>query len=143
MPPEDTPDDYMTTEEYHQGYMDAHPFNQDCEVCFGTGWEHDEIEGSRRCLDCQPTLVEKVMILKRDVEQAKNDAEQLENEYLRQHGWSYSSKYPGGYWMWSKMLPDGRTVNVPTPGAASNIQESLTPDPEEEECETDCRNVPN
>ncbi len=56
MPPEDTPDDYMTTEEYHQGYMDAHPFNQDCDLCYGRGtYIWDELSMRiERCPDCNP-----------------------------------------------------------------------------------------
>ena len=56
MPPEGTPDDCMTTEEYHQGYTDAHPFNQDCEVCYGRGFYcHDELTmRNEPCPDCNP-----------------------------------------------------------------------------------------
>lgn len=56
MPPEDTPDDYMTSEEYHQGYMDAHPFNQDCELCSGRGFYcYDELTmRDEPCPDCNP-----------------------------------------------------------------------------------------
>lgn len=56
MPPEDATDDYMTTDEYHQGYMDAHPFDQDCELCFGRGtYVNDELSMmSIKCPHCQP-----------------------------------------------------------------------------------------
>lgn len=46
----------MTTEEYHQGYMDAHPFNQDCELCAGRGFYcYDELTmRNEPCPDCNP-----------------------------------------------------------------------------------------
>lgn len=82
-------------------------------------------------------------ILKRDVERARHDADVLEREYLRQHGWAESSNYPGSYWMWSKTLPDGRTLHIPTAGMAASVQGSLTPDPEEQEHGIDCRDIPS
>jgi hypothetical protein len=46
----------MNSPEYAQGYDDAHPFNQDCDICGGKGWHSfDEYMGrEQRCQDCNP-----------------------------------------------------------------------------------------
>lgn len=45
------------SEEYAQGYEDAHPFNQDCELCFGQGYYcwNEFTMNMEKCPDCQPT----------------------------------------------------------------------------------------
>ncbi|KKM99279.1 hypothetical protein LCGC14_1149540 [marine sediment metagenome] len=39
--------------------------------------------------------------------------------FLSACGWEYTSELPGSYWLWSKLLPDGRVVHLDTYDAIS------------------------
>jgi len=47
------------------------------------------------------------------VEEAGNMLESAQVDYLRHRGWTESCNYPASLWLWSRTLPDGRTISVP------------------------------
>lgn len=49
----------------------------------------------------------------------ETDLEAARCNFLRQRGWKYTCETPGCYWMWERMLPDGRTILVDTQTAIS------------------------
>ena len=53
-----------------------------------------------------------------------NKRDQLEDHYLIQRGWEHSSNFPGGVWLWTKTIPDGRQIIV-SKHVALNFQENL------------------
>lgn len=40
--------------------------------------------------------------------------ERAQHEYLRSHGWEYTSATPGCLWLWRKATPKGETLLVDT-----------------------------
>jgi hypothetical protein len=52
------------------------------------------------------------MVTLRDIAEAEERREDLEEAYLRERGWKQTSETPGSLWVWTKTLPDGRIVLV-------------------------------
>jgi hypothetical protein len=52
------------------------------------------------------------MVTLRDIAEADERREALEEAYLRERGWKQTCETPGSIWAWTKVLPDGRVVLV-------------------------------
>ena len=48
----------------------------------------------------------------REIAEAKEKREELEEAYLRERGWKQTCETPGSLWVWTKKLPDCRVVLV-------------------------------
>lgn len=44
------------------------------------------------------------------LQEATDALEDATRNYLKARGWKHTSSTPGHYWVWEKLLPDGRTV---------------------------------
>lgn len=53
-----------------------------------------------------------VMLTLDDINLKIEDLESERRQWLRRHGWTYTSNTPGSLWLWEKKLDDGRTVLV-------------------------------
>ena len=42
------------------------------------------------------------------IQDAKNELERAQHEYLRATGWQYTSETPGCLWLWQKATPEPR-----------------------------------
>jgi hypothetical protein len=52
------------------------------------------------------------MVTLRQIADAESRREDLEEAYLQERGWSQTCQTPGSFWVWTKMLPDGRVALV-------------------------------
>jgi hypothetical protein len=52
------------------------------------------------------------MVTLREIAEAEEKREDLEETYLRERGWQQTCETPGSLWVWTKTLPDGRVVLV-------------------------------
>ena len=59
-----------------------------------------------------------------EVEELRDEAERLENQFLRKRGWEYVCDTPGSFWLWQKKLPDGRVMLVNKATALQAEQDS-------------------
>jgi hypothetical protein len=50
------------------------------------------------------------MVTLREIAEAEEKREELEEAYLRERGWQQTCETPGSLWVWTKTLPDGRVV---------------------------------
>ena len=41
---------------------------------------------------------------------AREELAEAERKFLHAHGWEYTCRTPGSFWLWQKTLPDGRTI---------------------------------
>lgn len=51
-------------------------------------------------------------------------AEVSEEAFLRERGWKHTCNTPGSFWLWEKMLPDGRMI-LAARGQAIDMQRWL------------------
>lgn len=55
------------------------------------------------------------MISDLDIDAAQAKVDQLSRDYLVENGWRWTSTgTPNGYWLWQKILDDGRTIMLDT-----------------------------
>lgn len=66
-----------------------------------------------------PKTKEKSMsrISRKALTDAEETLEDLQTQYLRKNGWTFSCDFPGSVWLWVKELPDGRIVGTVRPVA--------------------------
>lgn len=41
-----------------------------------------------------------------EIQETENELEELKHEYLRRHGWTYTSCTPGAFWLWRRDFAD-------------------------------------
>lgn len=71
---------------------------------------------------CDEKNAEPLSAIAAEYEKLEDQAEELkfaQDAFLRRHGWKYTSRTPGCYWMWERLLTDGRTVLAGTEHAMS------------------------
>ncbi len=47
-----------------------------------------------------------------DITRAEEDLDQKRHDFLKERQWEFSCSWPGGLWLYSKILPDGRMVST-------------------------------
>lgn len=94
---------------------------KECKLCH----ENREIKERGLCNDC--SIYSDEQILKEELSikiiDAERDLEYARRGYLKQFGWEHSCGFPGGYWLWVKVVR-GETIAVPT-GSAISIEKSI------------------